>query len=82
MTCEDWRPCSASELDTRLAAFLEADRQRGFDMAEPPLMRLALFRVGQDTYQFVFSFHHILLDGWSLQLVNNEVVHFYDAFSP
>ncbi|HEX6291276.1 MAG TPA: amino acid adenylation domain-containing protein, partial [Herpetosiphonaceae bacterium] len=75
----DWRDLSADEQQARLKAFLDADRQRGFDLAHAPLMRLALFRVADDTYQFVWSQHHMLMDGWSLPLVLNEVFVLYEA---
>ena len=44
-------------------------------------MRLALIRVADDTYHFVWSFHHLLLDGWSTPLVIKEVFTFYEGIS-
>jgi alpha-ketoglutarate-dependent taurine dioxygenase len=43
-------------------------------------MRLALFRVAEDAYQFIWTHHHILLDGWSLPILFKEVFAFYEAF--
>ena len=43
-------------------------------------MRLALIRLAEDAYQFIWSFHHLLLDGWSLPLLLKEVFQFYEAF--
>lgn len=53
----------------RLVAFLEEERIRRFDMTDPPLMRFALIRLAPDRHAFVLTYHHILLDGWSLPLV-------------
>src|SRR5207244_1859735 len=61
------------------AGWLAADRARGFDLEHAPLMRLTLIRVASDTYRFVWSHHHILLDGWSLPLVFSEVISGYEA---
>ena len=41
----------------------------GFDLERPPLFRVALVRVGAGDVRLVLSFHHIILDGWSLQLL-------------
>src|SRR5205807_503146 len=43
-------------------------------------MRLALIQVADDGYQFIWSHHHILLDGWSLQLLFKEALAFYAPF--
>ncbi|HEY0607971.1 MAG TPA: condensation domain-containing protein, partial [Herpetosiphonaceae bacterium] len=77
---EDWRDLSPGEQDARLDAFLAADRRRGFDLAKAPLMRLALFQVADARYRCVWTQHHLLLDGWSVPLVFNEVFAAYDAF--
>ncbi|MCP4662962.1 MAG: amino acid adenylation domain-containing protein, partial [bacterium] len=77
---DDWRRLAAGEQETRLAALLEADRRRGFEPTQAPLMRLALLRLGDDRYRFLWSAHHLLLDGWSTPLVLDEVFTFYDAF--
>ena len=60
---------------------MQSDRDRGFELSQAPLMRLALIRLADDTYQFVRSHHHILLDGWSWSLLWKEVHAFYQAFS-
>jgi hypothetical protein len=42
---------------------LAEDRRRGFDLRTAPLSRAALFRTAARQYEFVWTFHHILLDG-------------------
>ncbi|WP_329348831.1 amino acid adenylation domain-containing protein [Streptomyces sp. NBC_01261] len=61
----------------RLLAFLEEDRLRRFDMAAPPLMRFALLRLGPARHALVLTYHHILLDGWSLPLVLRDLCELY-----
>src|SRR6185369_1548605 len=78
---EDWRGISESEQAQRFESFLQADRKQNFDLQTTPLMRLALFRVADDVNRFVWSHHHLLLDGWSLPIVLNEVFTFYEQFS-
>ena len=76
----DWRGVTEAEQAARLTALLEADRTRGFDMAAPPLMRLTLIRTADESWEMVWSHHHLLLDGWSLPIVTQEVVRSYSAF--
>jgi amino acid adenylation domain-containing protein/non-ribosomal peptide synthase protein (TIGR01720 family) len=76
---QNWSNLSPAEQVERLEAYLKADRERGFELSEPPLMRLALIRVAEHAYQFVFSLHHLLLDGWSSYLINTEAAAFYEA---
>ena len=42
-------------------------------------MRLALIQLEDETYQFIWSIHHLLIDGWSRPLLLGEVVAYYDA---
>jgi alpha-ketoglutarate-dependent taurine dioxygenase len=77
---EDWRALPPAEQQTRLQAFLDADRAQGVEPSRAPLMRLALFRLGEDVHQLVWTHHHILLDGWSLPILFKEVFAFYEAF--
>src|SRR5919106_6161216 len=77
---EDWRGLSLGEQQARLQAFLQADRARGFELEQAPLMRCALLRVGQAQYYFIWSHHHLLLDGWSLPLVLKEVSTYYETY--
>ena len=77
----DWRSLSAEDQETQLAELLEEERLRGFDLAEPPLMRLVLIRLEDDVYQFVWSHHHVLLDGWSLSLLIHEIFTYYETIN-
>ncbi|MFN6530371.1 non-ribosomal peptide synthetase [Nostoc sp. ChiSLP03a] len=75
----DWRSLSATEQQQRLEAFLQADRVQGFVLDKAPLMRFTLIRVADDTYEFIWSFHHLLIDGWSWPILCKEVFTFYNA---
>lgn len=81
MTLEDWRGASADDQARRLEAFLEADRERGFVLKRAPLLRLSLFRTAEQTHRFVLTFHHVVLDGWSLSLILGEAVAIYEALA-
>ncbi|MEH2140432.1 amino acid adenylation domain-containing protein [Nostoc sp.] len=75
----DWRSLSAKEQQERLEAFLQIDRVQGFVFDKAPLMRFGLIQIADDTYEFVWSFHHLLIDGWSWPILCKEVFAFYNA---
>ena len=64
-------------VEERLAAFLEADRTRRFDLTTPPLMRFTLVRTAPQHHRLVMTSHHILLDGWSMPLLVRELLELY-----
>ena len=78
---QDWRGLPAAEQEGRLDAYMRADLRRGFDLARAPLLRLFLGRTDGDRHYFVWSFHHLLLDGWSVWQVFKEVTDLYEAYS-
>ncbi|RYZ35479.1 MAG: amino acid adenylation domain-containing protein, partial [Myxococcaceae bacterium] len=77
----DWRGETEEAQRQRLDVFLEEDRARGFDLVAGPLMRVALVRLDTHVHRLVWSFHHTVLDGWSLGLVMQDLFGFYDAFT-
>jgi len=72
---EDWR--GTADPDSRLAAFAAADRRDPFDLRRAPLMRAALLRTDEREHRFVWSFHHLLVDGWSLPPLFADVFALY-----
>lgn len=80
LNVEDWTGVPVAEQTQKLTAFLQADRIKGFALNRPPLMRLSLIKKSADLYAFVWSFHHLLLDGWSLSMVLQEMVQFMQAY--
>ncbi|HBL14316.1 MAG TPA: non-ribosomal peptide synthetase [Cyanobacteria bacterium UBA11162] len=77
---QDWRGVDPVERDKRLEAFVKSDRDRGFDFSQAPLMRLTLLRLTEDSYQIIWSKHHLILDGWSTALVFQDVIQLYQGF--
>jgi amino acid adenylation domain-containing protein len=77
----DWRRLNPAEQRERLLALQASERKRGFDFATPPLMRVSLIRVAEAEHQLIWCSHHLLLDGWSLTIVFNEVLATYAGLS-
>ena len=77
----DWRLLPSEEQQTRMAALLEQDRSRGFEINHAPLMRFILIRLTDQATRFIWSFHHALLDGWSASILLKELFTCYEAFA-
>ncbi|MED7949604.1 non-ribosomal peptide synthetase [Streptomyces sp. BE303] len=74
--------------DRALEEFSHADAATRFDLAAPPLLRVALFRFADERYVLCVTQHHILTDGWSESLFFEELFALYrhggdeDALAP
>jgi amino acid adenylation domain-containing protein len=75
----DWRNLPTIEQQEKLEAFLYADIEKGFDLKQAPLMRCILIQLQDDIYEFTWSHHHLLLDGWSSSIIFEEVFALYKA---
>ncbi|BDC50579.1 hypothetical protein F183_A28950 [Bryobacterales bacterium F-183] len=63
-----------------LSQFVQADAAAPFDLVNGPLFRLQLLRVGEASHRLIFSAHHIVCDGWSLNLLLEELAEIYSAY--
>ena len=77
----DWQHLTEQQQEQQLVVFLEGDRQKLLELSQAPLMRLHLVKLNKNTYQFVLSSHHLLLDGWSLSLVIKDFLKVYQEIS-
>lgn len=76
----DWRHWSPEEQEHRYQVFLQRDREQDFDFTKPPLMRLTLIQLNDDTVRFAWRFPHLVMDGWSFGLALSEFFHSYKAY--
>ena len=75
----DWRELPAEEVEKRFETLLARDRAHGYDLARPPLMRFLLVREAHQRYRFLWSVHHLLVDGWCQGLILRDVFAAYRA---
>jgi len=75
----DWRDRSAADQALGFEEFLREERARGFDFGKAPLMRVVLIRCTEDACFFVWTRHHVLLDGWSGPIVLRDMLQCYAA---
>ncbi|MCH5584990.1 amino acid adenylation domain-containing protein [Shimazuella sp. AN120528] len=75
----DWSDKSRVEQEQLLTDFLVNDRKKGFELTEPPLMRVEAITIGKQEHRLVWSYHHVLLDGWSMPIVLDELLEIYQS---
>ncbi|WP_231744927.1 condensation domain-containing protein, partial [Mycobacterium sp. IS-1590] len=63
----------ATDADEQAQHVHAAEREAVFDLAESPAFRVALIRTAADRHQIVITSNHILMDGWSLSIVLQEM---------
>lgn len=57
--------------------YIEECQATSFDLSKGPLFKAALLKVGDDGFIFFLSMHHIISDGWSLEVLTSEVMESY-----
>ena len=76
----DWTGLPAAEADEHLALLQHAEYGFGFELSRAPLMRVTLVQRDTDLYEFIWSYHLILLDGVSGAVVFKELLQLYEGF--
>lgn len=78
---EDVSHLSLAEQEDHVAAALIADRSRAFNLAdrESPLFRVTVFLRSANDFNWVFSCHHAIIDGWGHRVLLNQLVQTYLA---
>lgn len=74
---EDLRAWAPEDQRERLIGFVEKEKRNRFDWTQAPMMRLQVQRYSDKTFQFIVSFHHIIMDGWSLAMMLTELFQDY-----
>lgn len=65
------------KINEYLLEFEEKDKLRGFDLSKDLLVRISLLKIGIGKYKMIFNYHHIILDGWSLGIIINDLINIY-----
>src|SRR5205085_5015889 len=74
---EDIRDKNEEEQASEISKWMDEERKRGFQWGEAPLMRMMVHLRGTEDYQLTLSFHHAILDGWSLASLRVEIFQEY-----
>ncbi|MBS4078114.1 non-ribosomal peptide synthase/polyketide synthase [Pseudomonas rustica] len=69
----------AAEREWRVAAAAEEQSLLPFDLANGPLLRVRLLHLAEQEHVLLLTLHHIVSDGWSMNVLIDEFCRFYDA---
>lgn len=72
---------SREATEAALLRCVRADAAQPFDLAEGPVMRATLCRLGPEEHVLIITMHHIISDGWSMGVLARELSEIYPAFA-
>lgn len=78
-TVEDISDLKPEEQEAWLKAFKSEDRTRPFDLQKDVLMRIVFVRLGDQSFEFIWSYHHILMDGWCVGILIQDFYSIYHS---
>lgn len=75
----DWCALGEEIVACQWQRLWKRDRQTSLDLTDAPVMRFTLVQTQEDVWRFLWTFHHILADGWSAAQVLRQVFIHYDT---
>lgn len=77
----DWSGMSPDEQSRAMEQWKLEDREAGFDLVKPPLMRLTFIDLGGAYSWLVWTSHHAIADGWSVSALLNDMAAYYSGLA-
>ncbi|MDX6502441.1 MAG: hypothetical protein QOG23_5705 [Blastocatellia bacterium] len=75
----DFSHLDANEREVQSGAWLESEAREPFDLAHGPLLRARVGRLEEQLHILALTIHHIVTDGWSLNVFMGELREIYSA---
>lgn len=75
----DYSTESINERESKISDFIDSDAIKLFDLTNGPLYRLYLIDAGNREYYFHMCIHHVIFDGWSWQVLVNDLNQIYNS---
>ena len=86
----EWEPWKLEVLDLTRLSLEEREaeinrRERtesetGFDLGRGPLLRVKVLKLEEEEHVLLYTMHHIVSDGWSMEILYREVAALYQAY--
>lgn len=76
----DLRDIEASRRDETLHGLMQFDARQPFDLERGPLLRVKLIQIADDEHVLVLNLHHIVSDGWSMDVMFHELSALYQGY--
>ncbi|MFL5385473.1 MAG: amino acid adenylation domain-containing protein [Longimicrobiaceae bacterium] len=78
---EELSALEPAEREARAKRRAAEEAGRPFDLATGPLFRATLLRLGVEGHELLLTLHHIVIDGWSMELLRRELAVLYAAYA-
>ncbi|WP_437966999.1 amino acid adenylation domain-containing protein [Sorangium sp. So ce260] len=78
---KDLSALAEADREPALQAHLREEARRAFDLAEAPPVRWTLLRKGEREHVLAVTCHHLIADGWSMNVLLRELSLIYGALS-
>ncbi|MBN2534005.1 MAG: amino acid adenylation domain-containing protein, partial [Spirochaetales bacterium] len=76
---EDVSALENEQKEKYISDFILSDWNRGFDLVKDILFRISLLKIDDGLYKCIVTNHHIIMDGWCLGILFNDLLHFYNC---
>ncbi|MHC5758897.1 amino acid adenylation domain-containing protein [Nostoc sp.] len=80
MQVRDWRQLTEENQLSKATQLATEELQQPFDLSNPPLLRVKLLQLSDQSYLLLLVIHHIVCDGWSMDIFRRELFSLYTAF--
>ncbi len=78
-----WNELDWSNLDVdkeqMFKEYIAKDRTKGFDLSKAPLLRLSLIKLSEDKFRLIWSYDHLIFDGWSTSIILKDLFALYEV---
>ena len=75
----DFSSLDTAERDAKVDEWLKQESRQSFDLTQAPLLRVNILKLDEELHLLLLSAHHIVIDGWSIGVLLQEVSAFYSA---
>ncbi len=74
---QDLSHLEGEEKEREVNTFRKEDREKNYDLSKDIPMRFSLLKLAEEEYEIVWSFHHIIMDGWCMAILLKEILYIY-----
>ncbi|MBO0784411.1 MAG: hypothetical protein J2P37_36875, partial [Ktedonobacteraceae bacterium] len=77
---EDLTSIPRKEREEEIGRIQKEEMESGFDLSRGPLFRVRVLKLEEEEHHLLYTVHHIVSDGWSMEILRREVDVLYQAF--
>ena len=76
----DLQALTPEEKSAEVQRLVKEEADKSFDLANDPLLRVTLLKLSPEEHLLLLTIHHIVCDGWSIEVFFREITTHYEAF--